>query len=59
VGATGAKFHRCPSSSHMKSLIGSPPCKRDTRLGPYAAGYHKPSVYSVFGAESALPDFWA
>jgi 2-methylcitrate dehydratase PrpD len=22
----------------------------DTRLGPYAAGYHKPSVYSVFGA---------
>jgi 2-methylcitrate dehydratase PrpD len=21
----------------------------DTRLGPYAAGYHKPSVYSVFG----------
>jgi 2-methylcitrate dehydratase PrpD len=24
----------------------------DTRLGPYAAGYHKPSVYSVFGATS-------
>jgi 2-methylcitrate dehydratase PrpD len=24
----------------------------DTRLGPYAAGYHKPSVYSVFGAAS-------
>jgi 2-methylcitrate dehydratase PrpD len=22
----------------------------DTRLGPYAAGYHKPSVYSAFGA---------
>jgi 2-methylcitrate dehydratase PrpD len=22
----------------------------DTRLGPYAVGYHKPSVYSVFGA---------
>jgi 2-methylcitrate dehydratase PrpD len=22
----------------------------DTRLGPYAAGYHKPSVYSLFGA---------
>lgn len=26
---------------------------RDTRLGPYAAGYHKPSVYSVFGATAA------
>jgi 2-methylcitrate dehydratase PrpD len=25
----------------------------DTRLGPYAAGYHKPSVYSVFGATAA------
>jgi 2-methylcitrate dehydratase PrpD len=24
----------------------------DTRLGPYAAGYHKPSVYSVFGGVS-------
>jgi 2-methylcitrate dehydratase PrpD len=24
----------------------------DTRLGPYAAGYHKPSVYGVFGAVS-------
>jgi len=24
----------------------------DTRLGPYAAGYHKPSVYSVFGGAS-------
>ena len=24
----------------------------DTRLGPYAAGYHKPSVYAVFGAVS-------
>ena len=24
----------------------------DTRLGPYAAGYHKPSVYSVFGGTS-------
>jgi 2-methylcitrate dehydratase PrpD len=22
----------------------------DTRQGPYAAGYHKPSVYSIFGA---------
>jgi 2-methylcitrate dehydratase PrpD len=25
----------------------------DTRLGPYAAGYHKPSVYSTFGATAA------
>jgi 2-methylcitrate dehydratase PrpD len=27
---------------------------QDTRLGPYAAGYHKPSVYSVFGATAAV-----
>jgi 2-methylcitrate dehydratase PrpD len=26
----------------------------DTRLGPYAKGYHKPSVYSVFGATSGV-----
>jgi 2-methylcitrate dehydratase PrpD len=26
----------------------------DTRLGPYAAGYHKPSVYSVFGAVAGV-----
>jgi 2-methylcitrate dehydratase PrpD len=26
----------------------------DTRLGPYARGYHKPSVYSVFGATSGV-----
>ena len=26
----------------------------DTRLGPYAAGYHKPSLYSVFGATAAV-----
>jgi 2-methylcitrate dehydratase PrpD len=26
----------------------------DTRLGPYAKGYHKPSVYSVFGATGGV-----
>ena len=26
----------------------------DTRLGPYAKGYHKPSTYSVFGATSGV-----
>jgi 2-methylcitrate dehydratase PrpD len=26
----------------------------DTRLGPYAVGYHKPSIYSVFGGTAAV-----